>query len=115
MTYRVVLGSVPPAGAFPWRPTVLEPAQHIVEMNEWLRRFAREKSLIYVDYHEPLADERDAMKQTFSNDGVHPNRDGYSVMEPLARHAIEQALAASAEAARSATAKPPKTKDGNKH
>jgi lysophospholipase L1-like esterase len=86
-------------------------------MNEWLRRFAREKNLIYVDYHEPLADERDAMKQTFSNDGVHPNRDGYSVMEPLARHAIEQALAiASAEAAvKSATSKPPKTKDGNKH
>jgi lysophospholipase L1-like esterase len=113
---RVVLGSVPPAGAFPWRPTVLEPAQHIVEMNEWLRRFAREKNLIYVDYHEPLADERDAMKQTFSNDGVHPNRDGYSMMEPLARHAIEQALAASAEGAvKGATPKPPKTKDGSKH
>jgi lysophospholipase L1-like esterase len=109
---RVVLGSVPPAGAFPWRPTVLEPAQHIVEMNEWLRRFAREKSLIYVDYHEPLADERDAMKQTFSNDGVHPNRDGYSVMEPLARHAIEQALSAGAETAvKNATSKP-KSKDG---
>jgi lysophospholipase L1-like esterase len=109
---RVVLGSVPPAGAFPWRPTVLEPAQHIVEMNEWLRRYAREKSLIYVDYHEPLADERDAMKQTFSNDGVHPNRDGYSVMEPLARHAIEQALSASAEpAVKNATSKP-KSKDG---
>jgi lysophospholipase L1-like esterase len=112
---HVVLGSVPPAGAFPWRPTVLEPAQHIVEMNEWLRRFAREKNLIYVDYHEPLADERDAMKQTFSNDGVHPNRDGYSVMEPLARRAIEQALAASAEAAaKGAASKPPKTKDGKK-
>jgi lysophospholipase L1-like esterase len=108
---RVVLGSVPPAGAFPWRPTVLEPAQHIVEMNEWLRRFAREKNLIYVDYHEPLADERDAMKQTFSNDGVHPNRDGYSVMEPLTRRAIEQALAASTDnAAKSAPAKPPKNK-----
>jgi lysophospholipase L1-like esterase len=103
---RVVLGSVPPAGAFPWRPTVLEPAQHIVELNEWLRRFAREKSLFYVDYHEPLADERDAMKQTFSNDGVHPNRDGYSVMEPLARRAIEQALAGGAESA--AKASPPK-------
>lgn len=114
---RVVLGSVPPAGAFPWRPTVLEPAQHIVEMNESLRRFARERNLIYVDYHEPLADERDAMKQTFSNDGVHPNRDGYSVMEPLARRAIDQALAAAAAeaaaVAKPATAKPSK-KDTNK-
>jgi lysophospholipase L1-like esterase len=106
---RVVLGSVPPAGAFPWHPTVLEPAQHIVEMNEWLRRFARERNLVYVDYHEPLADERDAMKQTFSNDGVHPNRDGYAVMEPLARRAIELALAASADKASKTTpAKSPK-------
>ena len=104
---RVVIGSVPPAGMFPWRPSVVEPAQHIVEMNEWLRRLAREKNLIYVDYHEPLADERDAMKQTFSNDGVHPNRDGYSVMEPLARRAIDQALASAADAAAKAT--PPKT------
>jgi lysophospholipase L1-like esterase len=113
---RVVLGSVPPAGMFPWRPSVLEPAQHIVDLNEWLRRYAREKSLIYVNYHEPLADERDAMKQTFSNDGVHPNRDGYSVMEPLARHAIEQALASAAEgSSKSVTSKSPKTKDGIKH
>ena len=82
-----------------------EPAQHIVEMNEWLRRFARERNLLYVDYHDPLADERDAMKQTFSNDGVHPNRDGYSVMEPLARHAIDQALGLAGEAS-SKTASP---------
>ncbi len=113
---RVVLGSVPPAGAFPWRPSVLEPAQHIVEMNEWLRRFAREKNLIYVDYHEPLADERDAMKQTFSNDGVHPNRDGYSVMEPLTRRAIEQALAPStAPAMKVPASKPRKSATGNQH
>lgn len=107
---RVVLASVPPAGSFPWRPSILEPAQHIVELNEWMRRFAREKNLFYVDYHEPLADERDAMKQTFSNDGVHPNRDGYSVMEPLARHAIEQALASAASAASTPPSKPPRNK-----
>ena len=107
---RVVLGSVPPAGEFPWRPSIQEPAQHIVDLNEWMRRFARERNLFYVDYHEPLADERDAMKQTFSNDGVHPNRDGYSVMEPLARHAIEQALASVEGAAKSTPPKPGKNK-----
>jgi lysophospholipase L1-like esterase len=112
---RVVLGSVPPAGAFPWRPAVLEPAQHIVDMNDSLRRLARERNLIYVDYHEPLADERDAMKQTFSNDGVHPNRDGYSVMEPLTRHAIDQALAASTDAGtKPVNAKPVKGKDAGR-
>jgi lysophospholipase L1-like esterase len=117
---RVVLASVPPAGTFPWRPSVLEPAQHIVEINDWLRRFARDRNLIYADYHEPLADERDAMKQTFSNDGVHPNRDGYSVIEPLARRAIEQALASGADgngkgAVPPKPPKPPKPKDAARH
>jgi lysophospholipase L1-like esterase len=90
---RVVLGSVPPAGAFPWRPAVSDPAPQIVEFNHWLRRFAHERGLVYVDYHEVLADERDAMKQTFAADGVHPNSEAYAVMEPLARHAIQQAMA----------------------
>ncbi len=107
---RVVLASVPPAGHFPWRPSIQEPAQHIVELNVWLRRFARERNLFYVDYHEPLADERDAMKQTFSNDGVHPNRDGYAVMEPLARRAIDQALGSIEPGAKTPAAKPAKNK-----
>ena len=38
---RVVLASVPPAGMFPWRLSVQDAAQHIVELNEWLRRYAR--------------------------------------------------------------------------
>lgn len=100
---RVVLASVPPAGYFPWRRSVTESAQHIVELNEWLRKLAHDRGLVYVDYHEALADERDAMKQTFSNDGVHPNREGYSEMEPLARHAIEQALASAGESSKSGT------------
>lgn len=112
---RVIIASVPPAGAFPWRPSIVEPAQHIVDFNDWLRRFARERNLIYVDYHEPLADERDAMKQTFSNDGVHPNRDGYSVMELLARRAIEQALAGSTEVPKDKPAAQRLPKAGSKH
>ena len=90
---RVVLASVPPASGFPWRPSVTDVAQPIVDFNEWLQRYARERNLIYVDYHEALADERDAMKQTFAEDGVHPNKEGYVVMEPLAREAIAEALA----------------------
>ena len=107
---RVVLAAVPPAGSFPWRPSILDPAQHIVALNEWLRRLARDRNLFYVDYYEPLADESDAMKQTFSNDGVHPNRDGYSVMEPLAHHAIEQALASADGAKKVQPSKPSKNK-----
>lgn len=90
---RVVLASVPPAGGYPWHPSVTDVAQRIVDFNEYLQRYAKDRNLIYVDYHEALADERDAMKQTFAEDGVHPNKEGYTVMEPLTREAIAQALA----------------------
>src|SRR5579863_529650 len=96
---RVVLASVTPAGSFPWHPGVADPAQHIVELNIALRRLARERNVVYVDYHDPLADERDAMKQTYSNDGVHPNRDGYSMMELIAHHALDQVLAGLSDSA----------------
>jgi lysophospholipase L1-like esterase len=89
---RVVLSSIPPADSFPWRPSLVEPAKYIVVLNAWLRQYAEDHGLIYADYHEPLADDRDAMKETFSNDGVHPNREGYTVMERVARRAIAQAL-----------------------
>jgi lysophospholipase L1-like esterase len=90
---RVVLASIPPAGAFPWQSAVVEPAKYIVTLNAWLRQYTKDRGLVYADYHKPLADDHDAMKETFSNDGVHPNREGYLVMEPVARRAIEEALA----------------------
>ena len=93
---RAVLASVPPAGTFPWRASIADPAPQIVEFNHWLRQFAQQRGLVYVDYHEALADERDAMKETFADDGVHPNATGYAVMEPIAREAIQQALGTAA-------------------
>lgn len=39
-----------------------------------------------------MADERNALKKEFSEDGVHPNEAGYKIMEPLVNQAIEEAL-----------------------
>jgi len=39
-----------------------------------------------------MADERKGLKKEYSEDGVHPNKAGYKVMEPLAEKAIEKAL-----------------------
>jgi len=39
-----------------------------------------------------LADERKGMKAEYSKDGVHPNMEGYKIMEPLAEKAIAKAL-----------------------
>lgn len=89
----VIIGSVPPAVDFFWNPG-LEPARHIVALNHWLKDYAARHGFLYVDYHAALADPRTGgIKPGLSNDGVHPNRNGYKIMKPLAEQAITQALA----------------------
>lgn len=84
---RVVLASILPASAFPWNPS-LKPASTIVEMNQWLRSYALESGNQYVDYYHMLADAKGGFRAELSNDGVHPNRDGYAAMRPLLLSAI---------------------------
>jgi lysophospholipase L1-like esterase len=86
---QVILGSIPPAGAFSWRPT-LQPAARIVALNQWLRGYAARNHLTYVDYHTALKGSAGELKATLGNDGVHPNRDGYVLMRRLAQSAISQ-------------------------
>jgi len=84
---RVVLGSIPPAARFSWRPT-MQPAPRIAELNAWLRDYAKAQGLTYVDYHRALADANGGLEPRLGNDGVHPNRDGYVVMRRLAEAAL---------------------------
>jgi lysophospholipase L1-like esterase len=84
---KVVLASIPPASAFPWRPGLL-PAADILALNGWLRGYAKMTGSWYVDYYSALADPYGGFQNTLSNDGVHPNRDGYAKMRSLVMKAI---------------------------
>lgn len=88
---RVVLASVLPTLDFPWRPG-LQPSPRIIALNEWLRAYARQRRLVYVDYYAALADSAGGLKSALSEDGVHPNQAGYDLMKPLARQSVGQAL-----------------------
>jgi lysophospholipase L1-like esterase len=88
---RVILCSVPPAYDFWWRKG-LSPAPKIVALNEQIKAYARQKHLVYLDYHTALADERQGLKIAYGEDGVHPNLAGYRVMEPLLQKAVAEAL-----------------------
>jgi lysophospholipase L1-like esterase len=88
---RVVLASVLPAYDYPWRPG-LEPAGKIVALNAWMRDYASQHDVVYLDYHSAMADERQGLRRELSEDGVHPNEAGYRLMAPLAERAIAEAL-----------------------
>ena len=88
---RVVLASVLPAYAYPWKPG-LEPAPKIVALNAWMRDYAAKHELVYLDLHSAMRDERQGLRAELSGDGVHPNEAGYRVMGPLVERAIGEAL-----------------------
>jgi lysophospholipase L1-like esterase len=84
---RVLLGSIPPAARFTWRPE-LTPIDTIRTLNDWLKSFAASNGIQYIDYYSALVDGQNGFKAALSADGVHPNRDGYALMKPLTLAAI---------------------------
>ena len=88
---KVIVASIPPAKDFPWHPG-LNPAPRIVRLNQWLKSYAPTMHIAYLDYWPALATDDAGMKPEVSQDGVHPNSEGYRRMQPLAQAAIERAL-----------------------
>ncbi|HSN10340.1 MAG TPA: SGNH/GDSL hydrolase family protein, partial [Hanamia sp.] len=88
---KVVLCSVLPAAAFPWRPGI-DPVQSIIELNKWIKKYCEKNNFVYVDYYDAMVDSRKGLPANLSKDGVHPTLEGYRIMEPFVVKGIEKAL-----------------------
>ncbi|TDW99787.1 SGNH/GDSL hydrolase family protein [Dinghuibacter silviterrae] len=88
---QVVISSILPAYDYPWRPG-MDPLHRIPQVNALLKAYAESHGMTYLDYFSTMVDERGGLKQELTHDGVHPTKDGYLVMRPLAEKAIENAL-----------------------
>jgi lysophospholipase L1-like esterase len=88
---KVVLSSITPSDDFWWNPGT-KPAHRIAEMNTWIKAYAAEHGLVYLDYYSGMVDDNGGMKREFTSDGVHPNPEGYALMGKLAEKAIATAL-----------------------
>ncbi len=75
-----------------FRRTPLRSPSRIVELNRWLSDLCRSKGWGYLDYHSAMVDARGRLRQDLSDDGLHPNSEGYKVMAPLAQAAINSAV-----------------------
>ena len=87
---HIVLGAVPPASKYWWRPEV-QPKAAAIAMNEWLRGYAKETGAVYADYAVALTDAKGNVKPSLAKDEVHPTPEGYAAMRPIAEAAIRQA------------------------
>jgi acyl-CoA thioesterase-1 len=88
---RVVLSSVLPAFDFPWHRG-MEPAPKVIALNAWLKQYAQQAGVVYLDYHTRMADARGGLSPEMASDGVHPTPAGYQIMAPMAEAAIQEAL-----------------------
>jgi lysophospholipase L1-like esterase len=84
---RIVLGSVPPASKYWWRPEA-QPKPAALAMNEWLRAYAKQIGAKYADYAAVLTDASGNVKPELAKDEVHPTPAGYAAMRAVAEAAI---------------------------
>ena len=95
---RVVFASLLPVSDYELRDgkpiiqTVRRSPEKILMLNNWMKEYAAKNRLIYLDYFAAMVDARGFLKDELSNDGLHPNIEGYKVMNPLAEAAIQASL-----------------------
>lgn len=96
---RVVLSSLTPVcdakkdpEGHPWIQTKSRPPETLSALNLWLVEYAARNDLVYLDYFSAMADAGGLLKADLTDDGLHPNAAGYSVMAPLAEAGIARAL-----------------------
>jgi len=95
---HVVLASVLPVSDYelrdgkPITQTVRRPPEKILALNKWTQEFAKTRGYVYLDYFSAMVDEKGFLKDALSDDGLHPNAQGYAVMMPLAEAAIATSL-----------------------
>ena len=86
---KVIICSVLPANHFPWRQSI-KPAEKVRKLNALLQSYSYENKLAYVDYYSAMVNDSHGLKKELGEDGIHPNKNGYLIMEPILEKAIKK-------------------------
>src|SRR5437762_2768448 len=91
---KMVFASVLPISDYerrngkPINQSTRRPPEKIRALNEWMKAYAGQNKLIYLDYYSAMIDDKGFLKEELSEDGLHPNAKGYAIMAPLAEASI---------------------------
>lgn len=88
---KVIMCSVLPAYEYPWKSGI-DPREKIQTLNTWIKEYAELHGHCYVDFYPKLVNTFNGLMPEYTSDGVHPNLEGYKVMEPLLINAIKKVL-----------------------
>ena len=79
---EVVLCSILPASDFYWNPKI-KPIEKIKQLNVLIEDYCLAEKIKFVDYYTPMVDENFGLDKKFTDDGVHPNLNGYLKMKTI--------------------------------
>jgi lysophospholipase L1-like esterase len=79
---QVVLCSLLPASDYPWRKG-MQPAEKIESLNEMILHYAKANDIPFIDYHSAMVNKQKGLQSIYSEDGVHPNKEGYFMMKSI--------------------------------
>jgi len=85
---NVALSTILPVYKYPDRDDIIDPPKTISLINSVLLDYCKKNGLTFLDYFSPMADEKKGLRSGYGTDGVHPNKQGYSVMEQVLRDTI---------------------------
>jgi lysophospholipase L1-like esterase len=89
---RVVLSSLTPVCDSIRPQSAKRPPEKILALNEWLKSYAAQQNIVYLDYYSKMIDDKGMLRSDLTVDCLHPNQAGYAIMMPLAEAAVEKAL-----------------------
>ena len=84
----VALTTILPVYKYPGNDEVADPPKIISFINSALEEYCKKNSLICVDYYSSMVDGKKGLKSEYGNDGVHPTKEGYDVMEKAVKSVI---------------------------
>ena len=78
---KPVLCTLVPSGYIRWRPAIKDTKEQVAALNKMIKDYAKAHRYKVVDYATVRADEKGETRSDLSGDSVHPNMDGYKMME----------------------------------
>jgi lysophospholipase L1-like esterase len=87
---KPILASILPINDYHRKLSDQLPPHRIAAINQWIRSYASEHHIGYLDYFSQIVDQDGFLGRELSDDGVHPNEKGYQIMAAYARAEIKK-------------------------
>lgn len=89
---EVILTSVLPSDRIYWNSTITDVSQRVDSLNVLIKKYSDDNNIPYIDYNSLMRDENGGLKVEYGEDGLHPNIEGYKIMEGIAKPIIDNVL-----------------------